>query len=76
MPRGPLPESVEKAARSVSSDVWGSPYVPGDGVMHYAGGPWWTRELRRRARRWRSLAQAADVCADWLGDGEFPGDET
>jgi hypothetical protein len=40
--------------------------------MHYGGGPAHAKELRRKAATWERRAVAARLCADWLGDGEFP----
>ena len=71
-PRGPLPPEVEIAARTISRAVWHQPYVAKEGPMHYAGGPWHANNLRRLADHWERLAAAARVCADYLGDGEFP----
>lgn len=69
--RGELPPDVEKAARTVARDVWGEPYRPLRGVMHYGTGPAHAVHLRRAADQWESLAAAARVCADYLGDGEL-----
>jgi hypothetical protein len=70
--RGPLPPEVEKAARTVSGPAWGNGYYPGEGVMHYGGGPAHARLLRDKAAQWERWAKAARICADYLGDGEFP----
>lgn len=70
--RGSLPPDVEHAARVVSQSAWGQPYTVGEGVMHYGGGPAHAKELRRKAATWERRAVAARLCADWLGDGEFP----
>lgn len=61
--RGPLPPDVESATRTVHQYVWHGPYVPGEGPMHYAGGPYWRKELLRRADRWERQAAAARICA-------------
>lgn len=66
--RGPLPPSVEQAARMIHREVWTGPYKPGEGPMHYAGGPYWGKELRRLADRWVRLAAAARIAAEWLPD--------
>lgn len=67
-PRGPLPPEVEAAARVIHRDVWSGPYRPGEGPMHYAGGPYWHDELLRQADRWERMAAAARVCAEVLPD--------
>lgn len=66
-PRGPLPPDIEKAARALhNGKVWSGPYRPGEGPMHYAGGPYWHDELLRQADEWEALASAARVAAEWL----------
>lgn len=69
-PRGDLPPEVEAAARTISRAVWGNPYKPGEGSMHWAGGPYWGQELRRLANKWERMAVAARVCAGWLPDAD------
>lgn len=69
--RGLLPPEVERAAATISREVWGESYQPLRGVMHYGGGPAHAADLRRRADRWERLAKAARVCADFL-----PGEES
>lgn len=64
--RYPLPPEVEAAARTIHRDVWREPYRRGRGPMHFAGGPYWRNELRRRADRWERLAAAARICAEAL----------
>jgi len=66
-PRVLAPE-VEAAARSIHGVVWNAPYRPGEGPMHHATGPYWRRELLRRATRWERLAKAARICAGALPD--------
>jgi hypothetical protein len=66
--RGPLSPEVERAARTVHAHVWTGPYRPGEGPMHYAGGPYWHDELLRLADQWERWAAAARVCAETLPD--------
>lgn len=67
-PRGPLPAHVVAAARTIHVEVWGNQYEPGEGPMHFAGGPYWRAALLRRANRWERMAKAARVCAEVLPD--------
>lgn len=73
-PRGPLPPEVERAAKTIYQAAYGQAYVPGKGVMHYGGGPAHAARLRELADMWDRQAAAARICADYLGDGEFPED--
>lgn len=66
--RGELPHEVQKAAHYISTAVWGEPYRPGKGPMHYAAGPYWRNELLRQANQWERMAKAARVCAEVLPD--------
>lgn len=66
--RGPLPPEVEQAALRISTAVWRQPYRPGEGPMHFAGGPYWRNELLRQADRWERMAADARVCAGVLPD--------
>jgi hypothetical protein len=76
-PRVLLSPEVEQAARTISQYVWGHSYRPGEGVMHFAGGPWWHDELLARAEKWERLAKAARICADALPSGQNqPGEDT
>jgi hypothetical protein len=59
---------VERAARTISPALWGGPYRDGEGVMHYATGPYWRNELLDKADDWERLARAARVCAEALPD--------
>jgi hypothetical protein len=71
--RGELPPDVLRAARMISPVVWRERYIPGRGPLHYAGGLSWPNSLRMTARRWRRLADAAEVCAGWIETTEAPG---
>jgi hypothetical protein len=64
--RGELSPDVQAAARTVHREVWGQPYKPLEGPMHYAGGPYWRNELLRLADKWERMAVAARVCAEVL----------
>lgn len=65
-PRGPLSPEVEKAARRIHRAVWGTFYKPGEGPMHYAGGPYWRNRLLKLAASWERMAAAARICAEVL----------
>lgn len=69
-PRGTLNPRVENAARIIHREVWGDPYRPGEGPMHFAGGRYWRNELLRRAERWELMADAARICAEVLPDAD------
>lgn len=64
--REELPPHIVRAARTISRAVWKHPYVPGEGVMHYAGGPYWHDELLRLADQWERWAKAARIAATVL----------
>lgn len=64
--RGELPPNVVAAVRTIHRAVWKTPYTPGEGPMHYAGGPYWHDELLRLADRWERMAKAARVAATVL----------
>jgi hypothetical protein len=65
-PRGPLSPEVEAAARFIHREVWGESYRPGEGPMHYAGGPYWRNWLVAQAGIWEEMARAARTCAEAL----------
>lgn len=67
-PRGKLSAEVEAAARLISRQVWRQPYLPGQGPMHHAFGPYWRRELLQRATQCEQMAEAARICARTLPD--------
>ena len=71
-PRPTLTRDVLDAARKLSPLLWGGPYKPGRGPIHWATGPWSPKELRRKATEWRRLANAADLIAGWW---EYVGDD-
>jgi hypothetical protein len=62
-------DDVKAAARKISRELWNEPYTEGRGPLHFATGPYHSTELRRLARRWRRLADAAEVVADAMSDG-------
>lgn len=64
--RGELPPDVLAATKTIHRELWGEPYVPMRGIMHFAGGSYWHRALLRQADRWERMAAAARVCAEWL----------
>ena len=43
--RGALPPEIESAIRLISPAITHEAYRPGEGFMHYAGGPYWGNEL-------------------------------
>lgn len=67
-PRGALSPEAEAAAHYIHTAVWRQPYRPGEGPMHFAGGPYWRNELLRQADQWERMAAAARVCAEVLPD--------
>jgi len=64
--RGPFTADVEKAIRTIHGAVWGEPYRPGRGPMHFAGGGYWRHELFCQAATWERMAAAARICAEEL----------
>lgn len=67
-PRDEFPPETVKAIRTIHNVVTGQPYKPGEGFMHWAGGPYWRGELLRLAAQWERYAHAARVCAEELPD--------
>lgn len=67
-PRDEFPPEIVRAIRVIHKAVWGGPYVPGEGVMHFAGGPYWNNELLRLADQWERYAKAARIVARELPD--------
>lgn len=67
-PRGEFSPETVRAIRTIHSVVAGTPYKPGEGFMHFAGGPYWRGELLRLANQWERYAHAARVCAEELPD--------
>lgn len=67
-PRDAFPPNVVRSIRVIHREVWGEPYVAGEGPMHHAGGSYWQKELNRRANEWERMAQAARICAQELPD--------
>jgi hypothetical protein len=61
--RDDLTQAEVRAARLISPELWSQRYVPRGGPMHFATGPGWPRLLREKAKHWRKLADAAEVCA-------------
>lgn len=65
--RAHLTAEETEAARLVSPHVWGAPYSPGKGPMHWDWNRHTIRILTSRAQQWDRLAAAARVCAATMG---------
>jgi hypothetical protein len=65
-----ITETEKAAARAISPVLWNQPYVYGRGPMHFATGPAHRAMLEEAAANWRRLALAAEICAQFMGDGE------
>jgi len=61
-----LAPCIITAARRIHRKVWGTPYKPGRGPMHHAGGPHWRNALLSLADEWERDAAAARIAARGL----------